>query len=363
MSIADTPEILTWTTPWEAIRGIHARFSRSVEEALAQKLAALDPPTARLLGEGLGSLAAAARERLLLAPETTYRLLWAGEGDFVDFMQRSIIAEQALCGGGVALQSEVWTALGDAVIRPPGRVVPGAAVAGLAAIDYDSPYATTIDISGVRQRVDKPRPPLQGADRKVSLQRLEAALHGISQSGETVARFVRLFTKVLILQRDDSEGFSSGSNGEFVGRSLIGNPQLQGKDEVDVAEAVVHEAIHSLLYMQELEEPWVASAEPHLPAASISSPWTGRSLALRPFLQASFVWYGLLHFWSGSLLGLAFDPVRIHRRMAHATVGFLGAPLLDGLAEDQRTQVVPQVRLALEKMQADVQRAFQGIAG
>ena len=67
-------------------------------------------------------------------------------------------------------------------------------------------------------------------------------------------------------------------------------------DYLDIAEALVHEAIHSLLYMQERCHPWVP-AELYAPVPRVVSPWRGRNLALRPFLQACFVWYGILQFW------------------------------------------------------------------
>jgi hypothetical protein len=100
---------------------------------------------------------------------------------------------------------------------------------------------------------------------------------------------------------------------------------------VGVAESLVHEAIHALLYMQERRKAWVTTNLYQGPQVLIS-PWTGSRLPLRPFMQACLVWYGLLNLWCAGLLEDQFDPLHVRARIAVALGGFLQGPLVDRLA-------------------------------
>ena len=62
------------------------------------------------------------------------------------------------------------------------------------------------------------------------------------------------------------------------------------------ADALVHEAIHAVVYRLELIEFLHLDDRASL-AQQTTSPWSGRSLTLRSFVHACFVWYGLWHLW------------------------------------------------------------------
>jgi len=160
--------------------------------------------------------------------------------------------------------------------------------------------------------------------------------------------FVVRFTKVLIVQEDHAEPFSSGSNGDYVGRTVISNPDEAA--EADLADAIVHEAIHSLLYMQEEQQPWIFHPNLFEPTPRVVSPWSGRKLPLRPYLQACFVWYGLLNLWASACQKKVFETERSHFLFKRAAVGFLGESLSARVA-DYRSEISSDVLGSIDEMQ------------
>ena len=93
---------------------------------------------------------------------------------------------------------------------------------------------------------------------------------------------------------------SSSTNGGYIGRVLIGNagvfePEL-------LAEAMVHESIHGILFMLDELNTWMpGTREDASQTHFIRSPWSGNLLTPRNIFQATFVWYGLYHFWNTHL--------------------------------------------------------------
>jgi hypothetical protein len=156
---------------------------------------------------------------------------------------------------------------------------------------------------------------------------------------------------VLHLVRDvKSTTFSSGSLGDYVGRSIFCNAHLPTVGTAVLAESLVHEAIHSLLSMYEADEPWFPEADSFSPESAVASPWTGARLSLRTFLQACFVWYGLAHLWTVARRSSPFPPDQVDERARQARRGFLGGPLVDHLG-DLRSFVAPPILELVAAMQ------------
>jgi HEXXH motif-containing protein len=197
------------------------------------------------------------------------------------------------------------------------------------------------------------------AERQVTLERLKAAQCGIASTGEHLLEFVKVFNKVVIPQKDlDTPSIiCSGSSGQYIGRSVITNPHIWNVDEVDIAEALVHEAIHALLYMQEQKKAWVLDDDLYNQTVRTVSPWTGNLLPLRSYLQAAFVWFGLLHFWSQAMIVSTFERARIRQRMTRAASGFLSKPL-DQQICDYTDRICPILLKTVCYMQEEVIRAF-----
>jgi hypothetical protein len=352
------PQVLRWEDEEETARRVHDGWASLARQRLALFVDELrDRDAAARLAAALTLLPPASLERLLLAPETTFRLFWRSHGEapaVAQFLEHAAGAEAARTGTGAAAGAEGWTALGDFCAEPPAEAP---VVAGMPVLDLDSPAARAVDLTGARYTVDAPRAPLAGAGRALVLERLTEVGAALPAGGDFVAWFVSHFTKVLILQRDDAQPFSSGSNGQFVGRSVVANPHVEGIDAAVLADAVVHEAIHAALYMQELQRPWVLDEQLYDPTPRAVSPWSGRELPLRPFLQACFVWYGLLNFWARVHAADALVGSSRRDLLLRAAAGFLGDPLRVQL-EPYRDALRDEVVTAVEAMQEDVVACF-----
>jgi HEXXH motif-containing protein len=165
-----------------------------------------------------------------------------------------------------------------------------------------------------------------------------------------IASFTRRFTMVANLLIDEEAGFSSGSTNEYVGRSIFWNAHRESVDTGALAEALVHEAIHSLLSMTQVVDPWFVSNDWLSRTATIESPWTGAKLRIEPFLQACFVWFGLAHFWATSQHSNCFTAQCMETGLARCRQGFLKGSLSSRMGE-----YLPDVAPDLVKVIGDMQ--------
>jgi hypothetical protein len=359
--VASMPEVLRWTDGAPVLRRIHDDYVEQLGERLGTAIRLLrdhDPARADLIAGDLREASDEAFLRVLTAPQTSFHLLRpraASLAEIADHLHRSFLAEAARGGRPIPVEGEIWTALGDGRVLPSGSVSGIPPLGGRIALDLDSPEVVNVDSTSRRRRML----PLEVEDRVDTLARLEAALRGIAATSEHIADVVAGFIKVLVLQRDPEHLFGSASCQLYIGRTIITNGNLPMIDESRLAEAMVHEAVHSVLYMQVQSEPWglVDFLEEREPV--LVSPWTGRPLPLSTYLHACFVWYALVHFWGLALQTNTFPIDSIAPRLARAVVGFRGAPLLSRLDERHRRTVLPSVRDAIDVMQASVLEAMR----
>ena len=296
-------------------------------------LESVDPGQAADLVAMMVSLDAETLRHVVLAPETSSRVLWGHPGR---------------CD-----ERDLAAYFGD--VLPSGVMVPERA--GLR-VDADSHAAVCFDYTTLRDggmrlvRYD------DGADRDLALSRLDQALLGIDAMDAGVAAFVRRFTLVANPVVDtETPAYTSGSTSQYIGRSLFCNAHLPGVDAGLVAESLVHEAIHSLLYMHEVTEPWILDERRIDRVSVVRSPWSGAYLMLRPFLQACVVWFGLANFWALAAardLG-AFEAERVSQRHMLTRRGFEQGPLLD-LVAAYAPNVSPALLSLIAEMQDDVLR-------
>lgn len=328
-------QALDWHGTSEVCEEIHRGYSVLVGRHLGRFLTEVRSTRPDVEAEIVAKLTGLSEEsltRLLLAPETTRLLMWPDPARDAsatsEFLTRSVQAEMARDGSVARPAEPLWTALGDTLILPGGQVVEGPSIKGVAALDLDSPYVLGIDVQGIRFTQPEGRAPLAGREREEALAKLSAAIEGIASVSSETSAFVARFTKALVLLRDDRERvFSSGSCAQYVGRSVLGNPQFPTVDHALIAEGVVHESIHGFLYMHEMQESWVLDDSLYSMQPMVPSPWTGRLLPVRPFLQACFVWYGLLNFWAAAAETGVFGTARALERRRAAACGFLKEPL------------------------------------
>jgi hypothetical protein len=100
------------------------------------------------------------------------------------------------------------------------------------------------------------------------------------------------------------------------------NPSVAiGKPEL-LTDGLVHESIHCAIDHCEFVAPILTVVQTD---AAIISPWTGRRLDLATFIHASFVWYGLVHFWTLATARHTEPTPGAREMLAIARKGFLAA--------------------------------------
>jgi hypothetical protein len=295
--------------------------------------------------------------RVLLAPEMSCRLLWGHPGacDNRDLWQFLSDALEIESGSPPTSSGTRWSALGNVRCNgATGESVSQPPLAGLV-IDADSPAAICFGgENDIGIRLQHYRDPQV---KETALRKMERAMLAIDAMEPTIASFGRRFTLVASIVTDGAEsGFSSGSTDQYIGRSIFWNAHLTGVSTEVLAEAIVHEAIHSLLYMHEVREPWFLFPEQYSFDVLIESPWTGAKLRLEPFLQACFVWFGLTNFWTLAQRNSPFDAECARERLNTARRGFTLGPLLSRIAEHVHL-ITPNLLELIRLMQDDIMSA------
>src|ERR1700737_689005 len=366
------PDLLRWSEESRAgLDTVFEAYRTLVSETLNNALhncERQDDPFARCLAARLQTVPAADFVRVLLAPDFTYRLLWQCPNriqELSKFLDKALHVEGVISGREKAL-CDAWTALGDIKILQSGEILHAENIPGLPALDLDSPNVMCDVRTGEVHPVVSNGPlqfgPLSHDVRPVVINRMTTAWHEISATSKLVADFVNKFVQVIVLQCDDiRKNFGSGSNRGYVGRVIIKNPHYECASHVKLAEAMVHEAIHALLYRALYTVPWgIDDNRAYVNDTKIVSPWTGAQLRVTSFLQACFVWCGLVHFWS---LAQRLDTFEGNDEtsscMAKALKGFTGSPLPDRLFNEDRKIVSDDVITAIETMQTRVKGGFK----
>jgi hypothetical protein len=348
---------------------IHDRYELHAMSALwemVERIRCWNRQLAARLDRGVARACQDELQRVVLAPETTSRLLRRGpyahggeDAEVGRFLYRSFLAEAARVGSPGQSDDVVWTALGDGRLLPGGEFVSGPSIPAFVPLDVDSPHISMASGSAGGQGGREGCLLLDEDERRVTFERLTASRDLIRNASDAVGAFVARFTKVLVLRRDDRSLYSSASSGQHIGRCLLGQPHAPDVDEIHLAEALVHQAVHTLLRVQELLEPRVLGPAAHETASRVRSPWTGHPLPVRSFLRECFVRYGLLNFWCLALGVGASDPERIRERMREALRGFVAAPLLD--TASAHAAISDAAKSAIGEMQEVVASYFDAV--
>ncbi len=335
MRLTDLPDILMWRQPSPLLGTLQADYVTLLQTKLAALAARVDLPIDVSLdayfADLLDALDDTERSALLCEPEVSFRLLWPGHHR--DIEAAAFLAD-TIGGAGATVRLE--------------RI----AQDGLA-IDATSSLARSVDVSGTLPRRDDAGPVYPPDVLRGVLQKGRDANALIARGRPHAWTMVRDFTKLLhyLPDLESPDQFSSGSSGQFIGRSVIANAHLAKITPIEISEALVHEAIHSVLYMAERQRPWVLDPALYAGPERVASPWTGSSLPLRPYLQACFVWYGLVHYWSEMIRCRLVTDTRALARLDIALRGFAKADLLADIAPFL-DRLSDEVKDAIAAMQA-----------
>jgi len=368
-------EVLNWSDSISKALATHSDYILLLSDRLGTILASLgaDPAAARLQA-ALATLPDDRWLRLLSSPRSSYMLLWPSRHDsssVIAFLADAAEVEirRQENGAEVGVTSDYpgsearWSALGDGWLGADVLFMSGPSLKDFSPIDVASPHALAIDLEGVDDKAEAPRRPLASSEVQTILDRLSETRDRMGDTNQELLDFVVTFTKVLVLQRDAEapKMFSTGSSAQYVGRSVFGNPHLDTVDLALLAEGLVHEAIHSLLYMSERLEPWVTTPDLYGPEQRTRSNWTGHALPLRSYLQAAFVWYGLAQFWCQALSAGAFPADRARARITQSVRGFLNGDVLAQI-EPYRHGIVPAVLETIGGLEANILEAVDAVS-
>ncbi|MFV0524941.1 MAG: aKG-HExxH-type peptide beta-hydroxylase [Acidimicrobiales bacterium] len=337
--------VLSWDGDHQGLSAdARDRMTLGTARSLGSSLAAARTPAAATAAVVLGGLPDHGLRPLLRSPRIR-ELLWAAP-DLTEVCH--LIGREAARCGHDANPPPGWSALGDTWIgggRPDrsGSPGPGAAGVGPIAVDVSLPPVVERPSGGLREPVAPSGPGLTRVR-----DRADAGLRAAARVSPTAHSFVCDHTSTVVFrsERADPAPLRSASSAAAPGRTMLINVDDASGDGA-VAEALLHEAIHTFLTTLELRQPLVAAGA----SVPMRSPWTGHKIPGRALLHACFVWFGLYRYRQLAGTGpRAGDD-------ATAAVGDPAAGFRDlDTAAMERDGVVPSepCRRALELMKAVV---------
>jgi hypothetical protein len=248
---------------------------------------------------GLTNLGATNRLRFFLAPETFSRVRKGNGVSFADnltFFGESLLAEGCYSGERT-IDDVCWSARGDFCTSSANEEL-----ASFGMRHYRNGFASQEGADGVSIDLCSPYRGVKsllpadtryfGHEAELLIQHLKGAYDEIRLINRHSFAFVRRFTQtVSCAKKFGGTSHGSSSSASHIGRVILYNAHLM--DGALLVSTLIHEAIHQALNIVDVFHPLVNDDG----TARIVSPWTAKQLSLANFVQACFVWYGLLQFW------------------------------------------------------------------
>ncbi len=342
-------DILTWKATSSRPALWRAQYEDLVESRIESVAAANEEDLC--IRESLAMLPPDRRRKFLRAPQIASRVLAHQPPDSFDYgpVARSLLAELAVAGIVSELPDPVWTALGDRCLDPAARATWGKTGTGIPGTHIVVDAAGPTDFShGATGPLVLPT-----HDQRAAIERkLSEAARAVAASSASTFRFWADCVDVIAIRTtvDPSTPLSSNSLLRNAGLTLILNGHLGGSEAAPIAEAIVHEAIHSLLFMfEEVHAPFVprnSKAE----FLTVRSPWSGKDLFLSAYVHACVVWYGLYWFWTAAAQAAAWPVQYCSELRARARAGFEARPF-ERLPIDCRKVLSPEITRLLAEIE------------
>ncbi|QTE21990.1 hypothetical protein [Polaribacter cellanae] len=188
-------------------------------------------------------------------------------------------------------------------------------------IDFLSPFSSLMNNEEMGEKDSLQIQNYDHEEFESIIQKLEVSISPLKGTCQNVLDFIQKFTLTIIPKKHKENYFSSGSNGLYIGRTVLSNLHITSKELI--VEALVHEAVHSYLYMIEVLKPWMPDFESSRKFGNqVASFWTGNLISVRSFTQAVFIWYSLYNFWKICKDKSLYDEGFINNRLNFITKGF-----------------------------------------
>lgn len=297
------------------------------------------------------------KNRICSSPETYVRLVEALRskkkyGNLTLFLKYSIGVEH--CRNGIENPNGIrrWSANGDLFFDVKGTksnnspktrtwhsngcwIAPELTL-GIP-IDYASIFITAPTPVAKFRKIKWGKPiPLTQSEADFAVKNLQTAFTYIRYASPSAAQFLQKYVSVIMLRNDPSNPFvfQSASRNSYIGQIALLNCQLAHIDIPFLAESLVHESIHSLMWRAEILCHFLNN--PTVEMENVISPWSGRELHFYTFIQACFVWYGVLHFWRNALENRVDFRERAEYLYERARKGFIGDGVLTELMKGSK---------------------------
>ncbi len=336
------PWIFAWNDAQPMLDAVHAsgvEYANAGTHRALEHIGTIDSELEQSMRNCLQALPQDAARRFVSAPETLQRTkLLPGDKNparHISFLCNALMAERALSQEGRGAARPCWTALGDFYFCG-GRNDPAVDMRDsqwTASVNACAPRLTdAVPLDFVSPLAQSASPcksafqPYTPAEIKEASDALQDSFTRIG-SVKPAAQIITGFAKVIVLRKDTPAGsHSSSSMRNYPGRVMLRNPEAA--DAGALASSMIHESIHHFLYTVEFGGEFVALES----GARVTSPWSGRELALHSYLHACFVWYGLARFWHKQLTMSVFERQMIETQLGKALSGFRTANPVDALA-------------------------------
>jgi hypothetical protein len=272
----------------------------------------------------------------LVKPEISSRLLEdgnVGDPEVCRFFAGALACELAKKTHRYASElygSSLWTANGDYLIAYDGLKKEydefnAPALSDNIVIDFFSPYCLKLSQEDINESATTIFECYSQEEAENIFNFLEQSIAPLTNQ-KHILYLINKFNNVILVKKqltsDRKQVFISGSDGNYIGRTHVMNPEIVREEFI--AEMLVHEAIHSVLYMVEELENWMpAQADALRIGISVISNWSGNSLSVRSYFQAIYVWYGIFNFWLTALRDRIYDRKFILNRLEFISRGFV----------------------------------------
>jgi len=279
----------------------------------------------------------------------------------IDSFKQFLDLERYLCKQDGEGPRGSWTALGDFYLAPeePAEVHAPACTSSLSFRGemFRAPKLGSIVLDALRPFTKTDFPDQIGEVTNHTREevefitwRLEQSLEQISRISPTARIAVEALVQVISLVRvpQSKKGVTqSFSNKPVLGRMGLANADSDWWCFSKIADALIHEAIHALIYKIELTDSLYLDDSLEHESFTAVSPWSGRTLPLHSFVHACFVWFGLWNFWGLASPEEYKAAEELRNRAAH---GFLPGHPLSCIPDETRDRIGPQVLHAIDRM-------------
>ena len=359
--IVALPDFLTWQSGNDLTRSACKNHVHYVYRQVKQWSNHADTDLLQLIT----SLPRSSQQRLLLAPRV-YRMLRANSEpgtDEIDSFKQFLDLERYLCKQDGQGPRGSWTALGDFYLAPEEPVEEHAPASAsnlsFRGETFRAPKVGNIVLDAFRPftKTDFPSPLGEASNHtpeelELITSRLEQSLEQINKISPTARTAIDALVQVISLVRapQSMKGTQSFSNKPVIGRMGLANADSDRWSINKIADAIVHETIHALIYKIELTNCLYLDDLIESEPLKIVSPWSGRALPLHSFVHACFVWFGLWSFWRLASPEDA-EAAALRSRAGH---GFLTGHPLACIPDEARDRIRPQVLHAIDRMYKEV---------